>query len=187
MEYVYEYQFEKDRGHDYSDEFFEILQKRNHILKTKKAVVHKFHYFYYALAAVFLSMLSILFGAETDSDFYKVIFTLSIYLALFWSIIGCYLFIYKLRFRKRYCGLCEKNGVVTLSEDTISDECQDVMMSYKQEVIKKVVFGREIMVFFVDKHKPFIMVPRVDFKEETFLKLVKEIFHDRIVYWKRIS
>ena len=52
MEYVYEYQFEKDRGHDYSDEFFEILQKRNHILKTKKAVVHKFHYFYYALAAV---------------------------------------------------------------------------------------------------------------------------------------
>ena len=53
MEYVYEYQFEKDRVHDYSDEFFEILQKRNHILKTKKAVVHKFHYFYYALAAVF--------------------------------------------------------------------------------------------------------------------------------------
>ena len=25
MEYVYEYQFEKDRVHDYSDEFFEIL------------------------------------------------------------------------------------------------------------------------------------------------------------------
>lgn len=147
MEYVYEYQFEKDRVHDYSDEFFEILQKRNHILKTKKAVVHKFHYFYYALAAVFLSMLSILFGAETDSDFYKVIFTLSIYLALFWSIIGCYLFICKLRFRKRYCGLREQNGVVTLSEDTISDEFQDVMMSYKQEVIKKVVIGREIMVF----------------------------------------
>ena len=68
MEYVYEYQFEKDRVHDYSDEFFEILQKRNHILKTKKAVVHKFHYFYYALAAVFLSMLSCLLYTSDAAD-----------------------------------------------------------------------------------------------------------------------
>ena len=187
MEYVYEYQFEKDRGHDYSDEFFEILQKRNRILKTKKAVVHKFHYFYFALAAVFLFMFSILFGAETDSDFYMVIFTLSIYLALFCSIIGCYLFICKLRFRKRYVRLRELSGVITLSENTISDVCQDGTISYKQEVIKKVVIGREIIVFFVDKTKPFLLIPRVDFKEEAFLKILKEIFKERIVYWKRVS
>lgn len=187
MEYVYEYQFEKSRGYDYSDEFFWILQRRNRILKTKKTIIHGFHYFSMALAAAFIFMLSILFGAETDSDFYLNLAVISIYVAAFNVFVGSYLFLAKLCFRKKYAKLNELSGILTLYDDTITDKCDDTTITYKQAAIKRVVIGREVIVFFVDKRKPFIILPRVDFKEETFLKELKEVYKNCIVYWKRVS